>query len=78
MKTKDQILLEDLYSSIDKEQKETSVKDEISNAIDKINENLNIEDFARAVCDIVKDEYGTHNIETFKRKVNEFLPNENI
>ena len=78
MRTKDQILLEDLYNSIDKEQKETSVKDEISNAIDRINDNLNIEDFAKAVCDIVKDEYGTHNIETFKRKIEELLPNENI
>jgi hemerythrin-like domain-containing protein len=71
MRTEDQILLEKLYENIGNET--SSVQDEISNAIDRINENLTIEEFARVVSDIVKDEYGSHNIEVFKNLIEDYF-----
>ena len=49
------------------------VAQEINNSILKIDENLDVENFALAVGEILKEEYGSHNYKTFKKTLNEVL-----
>lgn len=41
------------------------LKNEINTAIDKIDANMPISDFAIAIAQLIKDEYGVHNYEAF-------------
>ena len=45
----------------------------IYKAIDNINPNLNYRDFASAVATVIKNEYGTHNIEPFMKELHSHL-----
>jgi hypothetical protein len=93
MKTKDQILLENLYSKsvlkendyyvnlngdvIPDEYNKSEDKD-VSDLIERISGVLNdhdtSEDIAKAIAQVVKNEYQTDVIRPFKEKLNEYLP----
>jgi len=45
----------------------------IYKAIDNIDPNLNYRDFASAVATVIKNEYGTHNIEPFMKELHSHL-----
>ena len=45
----------------------------IYKAIDNIDPNLNYKDFASAVATVIKNEYGTHNIEPFMSTLHSYL-----
>ena len=45
----------------------------IYKAIDSIDPNLNYRDFASAVATVIKNEYGTHNIEPFMKELHSQL-----
>ena len=45
----------------------------IYKAIDNIDPNLNYKDFASAVATVIKNEYGTHNIEPFMKELHSHL-----
>ena len=45
----------------------------IYKAIDAIDPNLNYRDFASAVATVIKNEYGTHNIEPFMKELHSHL-----
>ena len=45
----------------------------IYKAIDNIDPNLNYKDFASAVATVIKNEYGTHNIEPFMKELHSQL-----
>lgn len=45
----------------------------IYKAIDSIDPNLNYRDFASAVATVIKNEYGTHNIEPFMKELHSHL-----
>ena len=45
----------------------------IAKAISKVDDSLHYEDFAIAVADIIKDDYGTHNIEPFMKVLHKEL-----
>lgn len=49
------------------------VAQEINNSILKIDENLDVENFALAVGEILKEEYGSHNYKTFKKTLDKVL-----
>jgi hypothetical protein len=93
MKTKDQILLENLYSkSVLKENdyyvnlNGDVVPDEYNNSEDKdisdliqrisgvLNDHDTSEDIAKAIAQVIKNEYQTDVIIPFKQKLNEYLP----
>ena len=88
MRSKDQILLEQQYSdnvfgkepereeeySMDSNmEKLGEIYFEINKVIDEIDPNLSQEGFAKIVAAIVKNEYGTHNIKPFLKKLAEEL-----
>jgi hypothetical protein len=61
MKTKDQILLEEAYENLLQ-----SSSDDLFKALDlAIPENTSYEDLASALARIIKEDYGSHNIEPF-------------
>jgi len=45
----------------------------IKDSISKIDDNLSYEDFAIAVANVIKDDYGTHNYKPFLDKLKEEL-----
>ena len=45
----------------------------INKVIDDIDPNLNYKDFASAVATVIKNEYGTHNIEPFMKELHSHL-----
>jgi hypothetical protein len=45
----------------------------INSAIEAIDPNLNYTDFAQAVAEVIKDEYGTHIIEPFMKELHSHL-----
>ena len=47
------------------------VAEGISKAINKVDESLSYSDLAKAVSKILKEDYGTHNIEPFMKVLNE-------
>jgi len=45
----------------------------INKAIDQIDPNLNYKDFAQAIAIIIKDEYGSHNLNPFMDELHAYL-----
>jgi hypothetical protein len=75
MKNKDQTLLENIYDEI----KFSGVPDkDISDLTQRISSVLNdhdtSEDIAKAIAQVIKNEYQTDVIRPFKQKLNEYLP----
>jgi hypothetical protein len=75
MKNKDQTLLENIYDEIkfsgvpDKD--ESDLTQRISNVL---NDHDTSEDIAKAIAQVIKNEYQTDVIRPFKQKLNEYLP----
>jgi hypothetical protein len=66
MKTKDQILLEEAYENLLQSSSEKSSSDDLFKALDiAIPENTSYEDLASAIARIIREDYGSHNIEPF-------------
>jgi len=53
--------------------KENSLSNKISQAIENIDPNMSYMDFAIAVADIIKNDYGSHNIEPFMKVLHKEL-----
>lgn len=45
----------------------------IVSAIDDVDANLNYKDFAQAIAQVLKDEYGTHNLQPFMDELHAYL-----
>lgn len=56
--------------------KENLLSNKITQAIKKIDPNMSYVDFAKAVADVIKNDYGSHNIEPFIKVLNKELMTE--
>ena len=66
MKTQDQILLEEAYENLLQSSSEKSSSDDLFRALNEaMPENTSYEALASAIARIIKEEYGSHNIEPF-------------
>ena len=74
MKTKDQILLENIYDEVSEftpKKDISSLKQRLSEAI---TESDSYGDVAMVIAQIIKEDYGSHIVIPFKQKLNEYLP----
>ena len=61
-----------LYEDFSEEKSET-LQTAIVKAINEIDESMSYQDFAKAVANVLREEYGTHNFEPFVKTLKDEL-----
>lgn len=73
MKSKDQVLLEEAYENLLQSSSEKSSEELYQSLNSAIPENTSYEALASVLARLIKEEYGSHNIEPFLKELQNLL-----